>query len=146
MAGERARLTEQESHPAFLWCDRKWSNCASVKHQRQTCTHKPRRRHPTRASFPSIRSCVVSQLTTRWVASHPCILKMPKEVAIRAGSNQTLALISTLHVILTLILLSVLQHPATVPCAPATTTALSSLLYFSLMHPYRCVWNHSHSF
>lgn len=132
MAGERARLTEQESHPAFLWCDRKWSNCASVKHQRQTCIHKPRRRHPTRASFPSIRSCVVSQLTTRWVASHPCILKMPKEVAIRAVSNQTPALISTLHVILTLILLSVLQHPATAPCAPAI--ALSSDLQPPIFH------------
>lgn len=67
MAGEMARLTELESHPAFLWCDGKYNNTASVKDQRHAhMSTTPAAQHVL--PFPSNRSYMVSQLTTRWVA------------------------------------------------------------------------------
>lgn len=50
MAGEMAQLTELESHPAFLRCDGKYNNTASVKEQRP-CMYEHNPRSPTRASF-----------------------------------------------------------------------------------------------
>lgn len=63
MAGEAVRLTEQESGPAFLWCDGKYNNTTSVK----AVVTNPH--WAARASLPSIHSYMVSQLTTRWVGS-----------------------------------------------------------------------------
>lgn len=98
MAGETARLTEQESLPAFLWYDRKYHHTASVKDQRHgTLTHIHIRAQP-----PSPGTCFPSQYPFRHDESpnHTMsrsfstfqlpILEIPKEVALRAESQLTL--------------------------------------------------------
>lgn len=97
MAGETARLTEQESHPAFLWCDGKYNNTASVKDQRHgtlTLIHIRAQPPPPGTCFPSQYPFLLDESRNRTMSRsfwtfQLSVLEMPKEVALRAESHLT---------------------------------------------------------
>lgn len=96
IAGEAVRLTEQESGPAFRWCDGKYNNTASDKHQ-------SRGNQPPLGStcFSSQYPCLYGESadhTMSWILSgfHIYILKMPKEGTLRAESQQLFTLVPSL--------------------------------------------------
>lgn len=141
MAGERARLTEKESYPEFLWCNWKWDNCASVK------TRSPLKN----VQLPTSSTCFLFQYPFLYgeSADHTMsrslpplfmsMLMMPKEVAMRGKSHQLftsnpdLTCPSPPHhydITHTLIQLSIIQYPPAVVCAPATPLYPSDLFYF----------------
>lgn len=93
MAGEAVRLTEQESGPTFLWCDGKYNNTASVKHQ--SCGNQPPLGSTCFSSqYPFLYGESADHTMSRLLSGfHIYILTMPEEVAVRAESHQLFTLV-----------------------------------------------------
>lgn len=156
LAGERAGLTEQESHPAFLCCDGKWSNCASVKDQTQwTLTHMHTQAQPPSACtcFPSRHPFLYGESADHTMSRLPLRLSSihPEDAK---GSGWEGWLTSTSHPGLTsphhhynnIHSDPAVNHPASSHGAVCTCYCpTSNLPSFTLMHPYLCTWIHSRS-
>lgn len=159
MAGERARLTEQESHPAFRWCDGKWNNWASVKDQRHnTLTHIH-----TVSPAPITQHVLAFPVSVPiWWVSWPHDESLPLLLSSvhsedAKGSGCEGWVTSTSHPGLTPSSSSLQQHPLFDPAVshPASSYSAVCTCYDSLTshllpsslsllkHPSRCVWIHS---